>query len=164
VPVELDPEAVRTSVASLMAYRLRVGGFASGRGGAAATDFAADTTPTLDDAREVAERNARLVGDDFPSAVAGDEPELRTIAALRSAIELESGTPNMDAERIRVWREQLREYVERAGDSGGSGDGAPGPGEPGFRVLAPVWDFGPREVDRAPGSEIPWDQPRRRRW
>ena len=148
-----------------MAYRLRVGGFTSGRGGAPETDFTDDTTPTLADAQEVAERNASLVADDFPSAIAGDEPELRTIAALRAAIELESGTPNMDPERIRVWREQLREYVERAG-AGDGGDGEPGPGEPGFRVLAPVWYFGPRDAERAPGSEIAWDptRTRRREW
>lgn len=158
----LDPELVRIAVASLMAYRLRVGGFASGRGGATQLDFDTETTPTLADAQEVSERNAALVADDFPSATDGDEPELRTIAALRTAIELESGTPNMDPERIRVWRDQLREYVDRVGDGTG-GEGEPGPGEPGFRVLAPVWCFGPREADRAPGSEIAWEPRRTRR-
>lgn len=163
--VTLELVAVRQATASLMAYRLRIGGFTSGRGGAETEDFTTTTTPTLARANEVVTRNAALVSDDFPAANVGDEPELRTIAALRSAIELEASAPNMDPERIRVWREQLREYVQRVSGGSGGDEGAPGPGEPGFRVLAPVWYFGPREADRAPGSEVAWDPSRtRRRW
>jgi hypothetical protein len=137
-----------------MAYRLRVGGFVQGQGGAEVPDFTAATTPSLTRATEVTARNAALVSDDFPGADAGDEPELRTIAALRSAIELEASAPSMDPERIRVWRDQLRESVERAGAASGGAGGEPGPGEPGYRVLAAVWSFGPAEGERVPGAEV----------
>lgn len=150
-----------------MAYRLKVGGFGVGRGGQEAPDFTAETTPNLTRATEVTQRNAALVSDDFPAAEAGDEPELRTIAALRSAIELETSAPNFDADRVREWRTQLREHVETAG---GAGD-APGPGEPGARVLEPVWGFGPSgdgvtvydAAAYAEGSEVPLYTSRRRR-
>lgn len=150
--ITLDPEAVRKATAALMGYRLRTGGFVAGRGGVELEDFTAETTPTLARADAVTTRNAALVSDDFPGAEPGDEPELETIAALRSAIELEASVDNMDAERIRVWREQLREYVKRAIDSTGGAGGAEG--EPGSRVLAALWSFGPVEGVRAPGAEI----------
>lgn len=151
--VVLDANAVRLSTARLMAFRLRQSGFAVGQGGLETTDFTPQTTPTLAAAIEVTERNAALVSDDFPGADASDEPELRTIAALRSAIELEASVPNMDRDRITTWREQLRESVGRVAD-GGSGAGEPGPGEEGYRVLRAVWDFGGSTVARVPGAEV----------
>jgi len=150
--VVLDATAVRLETAGLMAFRLRQSGFVAGQGGAETTDFTAATTPNLVTAQRVTERNAALVSDDFPGADAGDEPELRTIAALRSAIELEASAPTMDEARIRAWRDQLREYVKRVTDTGGDG---PAPGEPGARVLDPVWSFGPAEDVRVEGSEGP---------
>lgn len=150
--ITLDPAAVRKATAALMGYRLRASGFAAGRGGVETTDFTANTTPPVDRADAVATRNAALVSDDFAGAEPGDEPELETIAALRTAIELEASAPSMDAERIRVWRDQLREYVKRAIDATGSAGGAEG--EPGSRVLAAVWDFGGSEVARVPGAEV----------
>lgn len=166
MPVTLEADAVRLSAAKLMAYRLRVGGFAAGRGGARVADFTAETVPTLADATDITTRNAGLVSDDFPTAIDGDEPELRTIAALRSAIELEASAPNMDFERIRVWREQLREYVTRVGGSGGDSASPPGSG-----ALAAMWGFGsatcwPEGAERPCDPCPPVYQPgsRRLRW
>jgi hypothetical protein len=149
VAVTLDPDTVRLSTASLMAYRLRAAGFAAGRGGLEEPDFTTGTVPTLARADEVAARNAGLVSNDFPRADDDDEPELRTIAALRSAIQLEASAPNMDPERIRVWRDELRESVGRVG-SGAGGDGAASAGDP----LEAVWNFG-GTCEHTPGSELP---------
>ena len=159
VPVEvgdaggivLDAPSVRLSTAELMAYRLKAGGFAAGRGGTATQDFTENTTPTLLKAVGVTVRNAALVSDDFPYASVGDEPELRTIAALRSAIELENSLDTPNFERIREWRLQLREHVERV--DGGAGDGD-GPTQ-GGRTLEALWSFGAEET-RIPGSEEPY--------
>lgn len=149
--IVLDPAEVRAEVAGLMEYRLRRGGFALGQGGEPLSDFDADTTPSGAKVDTVVARNAALVSDDFPGAEEGDRAELETIAALRSAIELEASAPTFDADRIRVWRDQLREYVTRAGDRTGSGGSEL---EPGARVLAAVWSFGPSETVRAPGAEV----------
>lgn len=161
VTVNLEPDAVRLSTAKLLAYRLRVGGFAQGRGGQRVPDFTADTIPTLADATDVVTRNAALVSNDFPRSDEGDEPELRTIAALRSAIQLEASAPNMDPERIRVWRDELRESVGRVG-SGAGGDGEASAGDP----LEAVYYFGPGPCDHTPGAELPRDVlcSRRLRW
>jgi hypothetical protein len=149
--------SVLRSVESLMAYRLRASGFAEGRGGVQTQGFTESTTPTLSRATEVVERNTRVVGNDFPDASEEDEPELRTIAALRSAIELENSveTPNFD--RIREWREQLREFVRRVADAGG-GDG------PTQSALAPVWSFPRPCPPHVEGSEEPVLARRRLRW
>jgi hypothetical protein len=152
VAITLDPDEVRSATAALMAYRLRSDGFAAGQGGVQQTDFTDRTTPTLAQATEVTTRNAALVSDDFPGAEEGDRPELVTIAALRSAVELEASAPSMDAERIRVWREQLREYVTRAGERTAAGSSSEA--EPGARVLAALWSFGPSETLRVPGAEV----------
>lgn len=153
VAIDLSSDDVRAATAALMAFRLRSRSFAAGAGGEQQRDFDATTTPTLESAQEVTERNAALVSDDFPGAEVGDEAELRTIAALRSAIELEASVPAMDRDRILTWREQLREYVKRAIDStGGGGAGDP----PGTETLKAVWNFGPSCPPRAPGSEVPW--------
>lgn len=114
VPVYPEPSDVLDASAALMAFRLRSSGFSEGRGGRVVAMFTDSTTPTLGHASAIATRNARLVADDFSGALPGDEPELRTIAALRTAIELEASAPQMDRERVLTWREQLREHVERA--------------------------------------------------
>jgi hypothetical protein len=152
VAIALTAAEVRAEVAGLMEYRLRRGGFALGQGGAQLADFAADTTPSAAKVDVVVARNAALVSDDFPGAAEGDRAELVTIAALRSAIELEASAPSMDADRIRVWRDQLREYVTRAGDRTSTGSSSEA--EPGARVLAALWSFGPAETVRAPGAEV----------
>lgn len=149
--VQLDADLVRRSTASLMAYALKSQGFVAGQGGTPTVDFTQQTTPTLARASEVVERNSRLVTNDFPSAAGSDEPELRTIAALRSAIELENGTPSPDDVRIKNWREQLREYVGRFDSSGGDGAETPPGG-----ALAPAWSFGSGDRCHPPGSEMPY--------
>lgn len=157
--VTLDTNVVRAEVAVFLRYRLHASGFTAGRGGTPLLDFDATTTPTLADAARAVVRNAGLVSDDFSQALEGDRSELVTIAALRTAIELENAAPNVDRDRILTWREQLREYVGRfsnAGSDGGEGAGG--------RVLSAVWDFGPRCDPRAPGSELPLDRSCRRVW
>lgn len=174
--IVLDAGAVRQATAALMAYRLRQRGFVAGQGGEDTLDFTAETTPTLTHATEVTTRNAALVSDDFPDADASDEPELRTIAALRSAIELEASAPSIDEARIRAWRDQLREHVARVAERAAGAAG----GEAGARVLAAVWSFGPSTAPRVPGAEVAttatgeilydggdsagYDRPRRLRW
>lgn len=143
-----------------MAYRLRVAGFTAGRGGEQQSDFTEGTTPSLARAVLVTTRNAESVSDDFPHADESDDAELLTIAALLSAIELETSAPSYDADRVKEWRLQLREHVGAVG--GGGGGDAPGPGEPGARVLAAVWGFGPAAPPRAEGSECARDVTRRR--
>lgn len=157
--VTLDNDSVRAEVAVLMKYRLHAGGFTSGRGGAPLEDFTTTTTPTLADASRAVARIAGLVSDDFPTAVEGDTPELVTIAALRTAIELENAAPNVDRDRIKTWFDLLREYVGRFSD-GGSDDGE----DAGGRILSAVWDFGPRCDQHVPGSELPLAYPCRRVW
>lgn len=159
VAIELNAEDVRKETAALMAYRLKTGSFREGRGGAQQDDFTETTTPSLERARTITARNAEKVSDDFPAADESDDAELLTIAALLSAIELETSAPNYDADRVREWRLQLRESVAAVG--GGDG-GAPGPGEPGARVLQAVWGFGPTVPPRAEGAECAWVEPRRR--
>lgn len=157
--VTLDTSAVRAEVAVLMRYRLHASGFTSGRGGTPLLDFDATTTPTLADVNKAVARIAGLVGDDFPEAVEGDTPELVTIAGLRAAIELENAAPNVDRDRIDTWFKLLREYVGRfSNDGSDDGEGAGG------RVLAAVWDFGPRCDVHSPGSEFPLDRSCRRVW
>jgi hypothetical protein len=168
VAIVLEAGAVRQATAALMAFRLRERGFTAGQGGDREADFTEQTTPTLTHATEVTTRNAALVSDDFPTADASDEPELRTIAALRSAIELEASAPTMDPERIRAWRDQLREHVSRVAERSSSSAGGDDAGE-GSRVLAPVWDFGDGvggvTVYDVDGAEMPRDTSRRRlRW
>lgn len=144
-PVASD---VLLAIEELMAFRLRARGFSSGAGGVELDHFTEETTPKRSKARTVAIRKTAEVAREFvprPDTLA----DLTTIAALRAAIELEASCPNMDPERIKVWRDQLREYVKRAGESGGNegDDGTLG------RDMRPQWTFG-GECGRAPGSEL----------
>lgn len=162
VAIELDSAAVLESTAALMAFRLREGGFSTAGGGREVETFTTGTTPTLARATSVTDRQSALASNDFPGADDADEPELRTVASLRSAIELELSVPNYDSQRVKDWREELREYVKRfsamGSDSGQEGE----PGEEGG--LKPVWDFGPQPLVRAEGSECPIIPSRRLRW
>lgn len=155
--ITLAPNDVRLETAALMAFRLRVSEFTSmnGGGGTPVPDFSAQTIPTLARATTVTSRNARLVSADFPNASVGSSPlddtaELTTIAALRSAIELENSVENADHDRIREWREQLREYVATVGGAGGDGGTDEGKGQ-----IAAAWSFGDRGR-HVEGSEHAW--------
>jgi hypothetical protein len=150
--VDLDPDAVLDETAALMAYTLRSGGFARGQGGTDTGSFTASTTPTIERAQKVVQRHTRIVVADFPSATDAQADELTTVAALRSAIELENSTPQVDRDRILGWREQLREFVGRFSESGGSGSGGSEPGA----ELKPAWSFGDGDPCHTPGSELPY--------
>ena len=158
-------EEVLAAVESLMAYVLRAGGFVEGRGGRRVEHFDANTNPTLARATEVSSREADAVANEFPAA---DEPDAVSVAALRSAMTLETGRDNFDADRVRAWREQLSDRLKAltaAGATGGGSGGGSGSG----RDLGPRWSFGPGDGARAEGSECPVvpcspDARRRREW
>jgi hypothetical protein len=146
----LSSGTVLAETAALMAHRLRSKGFSAGQGGTEEATFTELTTPTLARAQTVTLRNTRLVAGDFPSAGEDDVAELTTIAALRAAIELENSAPTIDDTRIENWRDQLREYVERAGSGGGSDTDELGQGDP----LEAAWSFPGVEPCHTPGSEL----------
>lgn len=159
--IALDATAVVASTASLLRWRLRQRGFGEGRGGEEVPTFTTGTTPSVTTATEVVQRNSALVSDDFPHADASDEPELRTIAALRSAIELELGVDQPDFERVREWRNELREHVSRVAESAESAEDEAA----GARALDAQWGFGPVVDEPVMGAEEPLDYSRRRlRW
>jgi hypothetical protein len=156
--VTIDADEVLTETAALMEYALRVNGFKSGAGGVDPGTFTDETTPKLERAVAVTRRHARIVMSDFASAGEDKVEELVTIAALRSAIELENSTPNVDDTRIENWRDDLREYTGRFSDAGGDGEGG---GD--VAPLLAVWSFLGRERCHTPGSELPYPDPSRRR-
>lgn len=156
------PAEVLEAAEDLLAYRLRQSGFSSGQGGREVPHFTEVTTPTLARAQRVAVRKAGELAREFVVDVA-DHDDLVTIAALRAAIELEASAPNMDPERIRTWRDQLREYIARAAAAGSASSGGGG-GVVGAAELPPVWGFGPRVPVRAEGAECPIVPDRRLRW
>lgn len=132
-----------------MWFRLKLGNFQPGGGGTETPDFTAQTVPRLVRAQLVTARNAGVVAGDYPNADVADVPELLTIAALRSAIELENSVENADHDRIREWREQLREFVARVDGSAGGGH------DENASQLKAAWYFPPRVRDHVPGSEYP---------
>lgn len=157
----LTSEDVLNAVESLMAFRLRAGGFAAGRGGTRVEHFTDTTTPTRARAVEVTQRKAEQVVREYPSADPEDAAQLVQVAALRAAIELESSSENFDADRVKTWRDMLRDEVgllnERLGEPGSNPD-------EGARGMDARWDFGPRRHAHVEGAEEPLVTSRRRRW
>jgi hypothetical protein len=152
--------AVMAAVETMMRPRLKVGNFSEGGGGVLVDHFQDDpaTRPTLATATEAVARHTAEADTDYSGAEGEDAPAIVTVAALRTAIELESThyPEQVAAERspARFWLELLTRYEDRlaARESENEGDVGPDGGGPG---LDAVWNFGPRCDPRAPGSEAP---------
>jgi hypothetical protein len=166
--------AVMAAVESMMKPRLRLGsegGQFSAGSGTLVDHFQNDppTRPTLSTATEVITRHMGEAAVDYNAAEDVDAPSIITVAALRSAIELESThypeQVNSDRSPARVWIDLLARYEDRLAARESTVDIGEDEGGPG---LDAVWGFGSTSTEGilAPGSEyaIPVETPRRRVW